>query len=84
MTSKPANPLKSILHPYIFVLKEGGEIKKDFLDYSLMILFIHSRETIRSPSNEDWLLDKTLNVKKKKSIISKKSAPTYKKTNLTP
>lgn len=52
MTSRPTNPLKSILHPYIFVLKEGGEIKKDLLDYSLMILFLHSRETIRSPSKK--------------------------------
>lgn len=49
MTSRPTTPLKSILNPYIFILKEGKKIKKDFLDYSLMILFIHSPETLRSP-----------------------------------
>ncbi len=64
MTSRHPNPLKSILHPYIFVLKEGGGIKNDFLDYSLMMLFVHSRETIHSPTNDD-LLDKTMKVKKK-------------------
>jgi hypothetical protein len=51
MTSRPTNPLKSILHPYIFILKEGKKIKKDYLDYSLMILFIHSHETLRSPTS---------------------------------
>lgn len=49
MNSGPRNPLKSLLHPYVFVLKEGRKIKKDFLDYSLMMLFTHSRETITSP-----------------------------------
>lgn len=28
MKPKPVNPLKSILHPYIFVLKEGGKDQK--------------------------------------------------------
>jgi len=65
MTSKPANPLKSILHPYIFVLKEGRQIKQDFLDYSLMMLFVHSTETIRSPSNE--ILTNKIATNKKKS-----------------
>lgn len=48
---KSRHPLKNILHPYIFVLKEGRKIKKDFLDYSLMMLFIHSNEKINSPDN---------------------------------
>ena len=72
MTSRHANPLKSILHPYIFVLKEGGGIKNDFLDYSLMMLFIHSRETIPSPVNDDFLLDK---VKKKPTTRNAKTIP---------
>lgn len=72
MTSRPTNPLKSILHPYIFVLKEGGEIKKDFLDYSLMMLFVHSSETIPSPSDDLVFLDKPLEIKKKQPLKSKK------------
>lgn len=63
MASKLTNPLKSILNPYIFILKEGGKIKKDYLDYSLMILFIHSSETLQSP-REHILRDKVLNNKK--------------------
>lgn len=49
MIPRSQNPLKAMLHPYIFVLKEGGKIKKDFLDYSLMMLFTHSLERIDSP-----------------------------------
>lgn len=49
MTSKPNHHLRNIFHPYLFVLKEGTKIKKDFLDYSLMMLMVHSRETIESP-----------------------------------
>lgn len=43
------NHLKALLHPYVFILKEGGKIKKNLLDYSLMMLYVHSSETIRSP-----------------------------------
>lgn len=56
MRSRQANPLKAIFHPYIFVLKEGKEIKKDFLDYSLMMLFVHSKETIKSPNRDEILI----------------------------
>jgi hypothetical protein len=42
--------LKVILHPYIFVLKEGQEISNDFLDYSLLMLQVSCPETIKSPS----------------------------------
>lgn len=41
--------LHVIVHPYIFVLKEGKKIKKDYLDYSLMMLQITAPETIKSP-----------------------------------
>lgn len=49
MTFEGKRTLKAILHPYLFVLKEGGGIKNDFLDYSLMMLLINSSETIKSP-----------------------------------
>lgn len=52
-SSKSRHHLKGILHPYVFFLKEGREIKEDFLDYSLMMLFINTSETIRSPEIED-------------------------------
>ena len=41
-----------IAHPYVFVLREGKKIKKDFLDYSLMMLQVTSPETIKSPPRE--------------------------------
>ena len=41
--------LKVILHPYLFVLKEGKKIQKDFLDYSLLMLQVSSLEVIPSP-----------------------------------
>lgn len=50
MRSKQNSPLKSMLHPYVFFLREGGEINKDFLDYSLMMVYVHAREKISSPS----------------------------------
>lgn len=49
MPSHSKKNLKAILHPYIFVLKEGGSIKDNFLDYSLMMLLVTSPETIKSP-----------------------------------
>lgn len=33
----------------MFVLKEGTQIKKDFLDYSLLMLLATSTEVIHSP-----------------------------------
>lgn len=42
--------LKPILHPYIFVLKEGAQIKENFLDYTLMILQVGKPEIIKSPT----------------------------------
>lgn len=68
MTPRTTNPLKTLLHPYLFVLKEGGEIKKDFLDYSLMMLFIYSGETIKSPNEDEVLIQKALKSSKKQSL----------------
>jgi hypothetical protein len=59
MTSpKSRHHLKGILHPYVFFLKEGREIQRNFLDYSLMMLFINSSETIRSPDLNEIKLSK--------------------------
>lgn len=49
MSSQMNKEWKLILHPYIFVLKEGREINHNFLDYSLQILQVGCVETIRSP-----------------------------------
>lgn len=56
MSSKSKQGLKSILHPFLFVLKEGRGIKNDYLDYSLMMLHINSSETIRSPEEQGKFL----------------------------
>jgi hypothetical protein len=39
------------LHPYIFVLKEGKEINKNFLDYSLLLLQVGQVDILPSPNN---------------------------------
>lgn len=49
MAFHPNKDLTLMLHPYLFVLKEGKEIKTDLLDYSLMMLQVTSPEVIRSP-----------------------------------
>lgn len=53
MSTQSKHTLKNILHPYLFVLKEGGKIQNDFLDYSLMMLHINSSETIKSPKQPE-------------------------------
>ena len=45
------NPLESILHPNMFILKEGEQIENNLLDYLLMIFQVGQGETIRSPRN---------------------------------
>ncbi|MBA3816687.1 MAG: hypothetical protein H0X29_09275 [Parachlamydiaceae bacterium] len=50
MSFESKQTLKTILHPYLFVLKEGKKIKNDLLDYSLLMLLVNSSETIKSPS----------------------------------
>ncbi len=52
-----------MLYPYMFMLKEGPEFKKDFLDYSLLILHTTS-ETIRSPSSKKIDVKEKSNPKK--------------------
>jgi hypothetical protein len=45
--------LKLILHPYIFVLKEGHTIQNDLLDYSLIMLQVNCHEIIKSPKTKE-------------------------------
>lgn len=48
--SRP-KPVDHFLHPYIFVLKEGLEINKNYLDYSLLLLQVGKPDIIPSPKN---------------------------------
>lgn len=43
--------LHAIVHPYLFVLKEGLDIQADFLDYSLLMLRVSPPEVIHSPGS---------------------------------
>jgi hypothetical protein len=40
-----------LLHPYVFVLKEGGDIQEDFLDYSLLLLQVGKPDVLHSPGS---------------------------------
>lgn len=37
------------LHPYVFLLKEGNQIKDNYLDYSLLMLQIGQLAILPSP-----------------------------------
>ncbi|MBA2726798.1 MAG: hypothetical protein H0U49_01315 [Parachlamydiaceae bacterium] len=63
MPTKDNKNLSHMLYPYMFMLKEGPEFKKDFLDYSLLILHTTS-ETIRSPSSKKIDVKEKSNPKK--------------------
>jgi hypothetical protein len=52
MTYKLHNDLRQIVHPYMFVLKEGQDFHSDCLDYSLMLLHVNCLETFPSPRFE--------------------------------
>lgn len=58
MSEKNQNPLKSICHPYIFALQEGKEIRKDLLDYSLLLLQRNCTEIMRSDNSGVGSLEK--------------------------
>ena len=51
MAFRSNKDLKLILHPYIFVLKEGKKIQADYLDYSLLMLQVTSPEIVKSPGS---------------------------------
>ncbi|MBA3720809.1 MAG: hypothetical protein H0W88_00230 [Parachlamydiaceae bacterium] len=49
MRGSPTKGFDQVLHPYVFLLKEGKEIKSDFLDYSLLLLQVGQPDIIPSP-----------------------------------
>ncbi len=49
MKESPSKQFDYILHPFVFILKEGAEINDNFLDYSLLLLQMNQVVTIRSP-----------------------------------
>jgi hypothetical protein len=49
MKETPSKNFNHLLHPYLFVLKEGKEIQQNFLDYSLLLLQVEPRDVIPSP-----------------------------------
>ena len=49
---KARNGYDNFLHPYIFVLKEGKEIKDNFLDYSLLLLQVGPIDVLHSPNKQ--------------------------------
>lgn len=51
MKDSRSKPFDHLLHPYIFVLKEGREIHKNFLDYSLLLLQVGQPDTLYSPTH---------------------------------
>lgn len=67
MSERLRKSLKQILHPYMFVLKEGAEFQQDYLDYSLMILHINCLEVFKSPSPESSEILSSLTVQRAKS-----------------
>lgn len=50
MLNKMTDPRKPPFQPFVFVLKEGKEIRKDFLDYSLVLIQVYHTEVIRTPT----------------------------------
>lgn len=49
MKDDSTQDLQILLHPYLFVLKEGKEIRDNYLDYSLLMLRLSASEVINSP-----------------------------------
>lgn len=53
MQKSRSKPFDHLLHPYIFVLKEGTGIDADFLDYSLLLLHVGQADIIPSPRQKN-------------------------------
>lgn len=58
---RPPKNFDHLLHPYIFVLKEGNKIQQDYLDYSLLLLQVGQADVIYSP-HRTHQKNSTLNV----------------------
>lgn len=54
MKDNRTKPHQHFIHPYIFILKEGHEIQKDFLDYSLQLLQVGQPDILYSPRNNKY------------------------------
>lgn len=52
MNSSVRKGWQSIVHPYNFALKEGLKIRKNPLDYSLMIMLVTPNQTLPSPKKK--------------------------------
>lgn len=61
----PSKPLDHLLHPFVFVLKEGTKIQSDFLDYSLVLLQVGQAQTLPSPFSKRPTPNLTIQYKKK-------------------
>jgi hypothetical protein len=53
MAIKYRKDLKLLVHPFLFVLKEGRKIQDNFLDYSLLMLQVVSPEILKSPPDQE-------------------------------
>jgi hypothetical protein len=52
MKESQSKEFDQLLHPYVFVLKEGKEIQTDFLDYSLLLLQVGRPTVLPSPKHK--------------------------------
>lgn len=53
MKESRSKPFDHFLHPYVFVLKEGKEIHKNYLDYSLLLLQVGQADILPSPTHSN-------------------------------
>lgn len=54
-----------VIHPYLFVLKEGTEIQNNFLDYSLLLFLVNQADILHSPTREHKLSTPVIHLLKK-------------------
>jgi hypothetical protein len=52
---KPSPLTEDFFRPYLFVLKAGNQIQKNFLDYSLILLQVGQTEVLGSPDTTSSL-----------------------------
>ena len=45
--------LQLLVHPYVFILKEGDDIESNPLDYSLLMLKLGTTERLQSPNQQN-------------------------------
>ncbi|KAF3361498.1 hypothetical protein PHSC3_001873 [Chlamydiales bacterium STE3] len=65
MIPKVPDHLTNMIHPYVFLLKEGKAISENYLDYSLLMLQTTCPEVIPSPfkkHSENPLIKSAFNI----------------------